>query len=161
MNRLILAMALVMVAPAAQAKDVAVSSQINPNAELAASSIAVEVTGGTQVLWRGSLRIGGNYGNANFSQSKSEFGDACPGQPANPNQSRNSNEQLSFNLNRTNWQQNPDGFAVNVNWVRPITPCDGEGTTTVGFNRNITLALGQVFEIDGGNGLRVKLTRQR
>jgi hypothetical protein len=42
-------------------------------------SVAVSVLDGRGLVWSGTLRIGGTYGSASFSQSKNEFADPCPG----------------------------------------------------------------------------------
>ena len=164
MRMLLLIVALAGSAPAASAKEATARAMlaVNPfQADAPQAEIAIEVLGARTSLWRGTLRVAGANGYASFSQSKSEYAGPCPGEGMMTGRSTTSNESLNFGLNRNNWQQNPDGFSISVNWTQPLSPCEGEGTTTVGFSRNIALAVDQTIEFDGGNGLLVKLSRSR
>jgi hypothetical protein len=163
MRAIVLIFALVGAACAAEAREATARASLAANPgqlDLPAAEIEIDVAGEQTALWRGTLRVAGSNGYASFSQSKSEFVGACAGEGI-PDGSTTSSESLNFSLNRYNWQQNRDAFSISVNWVRPLPPCDGHGTTTVGFSRNITLAAGQTIELDGGNGLSVKLVRSR
>lgn len=164
MRKLWLIVALAGFASAAQAKEAVARSTIAvnpPQADAPQVEVAIEVSGASESLWRGTLRVAGANGYASFSQSKSEYAGPCQSGDQTMGRSTTSNESLNFSLNRNNWQQNPDGFSINVNWTQPLPPCEGEGTTNVGFSRNLALAAGQTIEINGGNGLLVKISRLR
>ena len=137
----------------------AVSSALLANEAGAPETITIEILAAQDPLWSGRLRIGGKYGNASFSQSISEFAAPCPGEPFDPNASQTTNYQLRLNIGRRNWQQTPNSFNVNVNWVRPLTPCQGEGTNTIGFTRVVDMPRGKTVRIQGTGGLVVRLTR--
>ena len=111
-------------------------------------------------LWTGTLRLGGQYGNASFSQSKNEYAEPCPGEPFAGGRANSANHQLRFNLNRRNWQQQPNEFGVNVTWVRPLNSCEGQGSNTVGFERTVTVQRGQQVSITGQGGLSIRLARR-
>jgi hypothetical protein len=123
-------------------------------------TIAIEIRGGGDDLWTGTLRVGGNYGNASFSQSVNEFIAPCPSDSSNPNNNSASNRQLNFNISRRNPQQDANLFYINVNWTRPLPACQGEGNDTFGFNRVVSIPAGGTVTIEGVGGLSVKLSRR-
>lgn len=122
--------------------------------------VGVEIRAGSYVLWSGTLRMGPQYGNASFSQSKSEFAEPCPGEPTSNGSRSMSNHQVSFNISRRNWQQEPDKFNVNVNWTQPLSACEGEGSNSLGFQRVIEVKRGGSATIEGAGSLRVTISRQ-
>jgi hypothetical protein len=122
------------------------------------ATIDVVLSVGSERVWNGSLRLGAPYGNASYSQSKSEYADPCPGEPSAGSPA--SNQNLRLYINRTYAQQMPEQFNVNVNWVRPVPECQGGGTNTVGIQRQINLLPGQTVTVTGEAGLVVKLTRR-
>jgi len=128
-------------------------------ASAAAESIGIAVYQGREPIWTGSLRVGGPYGSASFSQSRNEFGELCPAEPGAPGRQGNSSESLNFSISRYNSQQEPDRFNISLNWSRPVPRCQGEGNDTYGFNRVVNLPRGQSVTIDGNGGVSVRLTR--
>ncbi len=121
-------------------------------------TIDVELMAGSSRLWSGSLRLGAPHGNASYSQSKNEYAEPCARDPYSGNTS--SNQNLRLYINRTYSQQEPDQFTVNVNWVRPVSECEGGGTNTLGLQRRLSLDPGRTVTVSGEGGLTVKLTRQ-
>jgi|GEM_PF-2852981 len=136
-----------------------VTSLIAADGPAEVETISIEILSGEGSLWTGNLRIGGKYGNASFSQSTSEYAAPCPGKPFAENASKTVNYQIRLNLSRRNWQQTPNSFNVNVNWVRPLSPCEGEGTNTLGFTRVVDIPRGKTVRLQGTGGLVVRLTR--
>ncbi len=124
-------------------------------------SIAVSVLDGRGMVWSGTLRIGGTYGNASFSQSKSESSEPCPDEARPEGSQRSSNESMNFSISRYNWQQEPDRFNISLNWTVPVAVCQGEGNDNFGFNRVVTLPPGQTVTVTGSGAMTMKLTRQR
>jgi hypothetical protein len=122
--------------------------------------ISVSVVDGRDIVWSGALRISGIYGNANFSQSKSEAAVPCPGEARSDSNQRSSNESLNFSISRYNWQQEPDRFNISLNWTVPVTACSDEGNDSFGFNRVVTVPQGQSVTVAGSGRLTVRLTRQ-
>lgn len=131
----------------------------SPPAAPPAESIGVAVYDGRDLVWSGSLRVGGPYGSASFSQSKSEYGLSCAAATTTSDRQSASSESLSFGISRYNWQQEPDRFTINLNWTRPVEPCQGEGNDSFGFNRVVTLPRGQSATIEGTGTMSVRLTR--
>lgn len=128
-------------------------------APTAAESIGIAVYQGRDPIWTGSLRLGGPYGNASFSQSRNEYGEMCPAEPGTPGRQVNSSESLNFTISRYNSQQEPDRFNISLNWSRPVPRCQGEGNDTYGFNRVVNVQRGQSVTIEGNGGVSVRLTR--
>ena len=122
--------------------------------------VDIEVRSGGAVLWAGSLRLGSPYGSASFSQSKNEFAPPCPGQLINPNRSMNS-ESLNVSVSRNATPQDPDRFNVSVNWTRPLSPCQGEGSDSFGANRVVSVPRGRTETLAAGDGVVLRLTRGR
>ncbi len=133
--------------PASATEARTIADVIEPaRAPVEAAVVDIELSERTQRLWSGSLRVAAPYGNASYSQSKSEFGGNCPGQAAQGNTS-NSNQQ-------------PNLFSVNVTWTRAVHPCDGGGNNTIGFERPVELPPGGSATINGPGNLTVRLTRR-
>ena len=128
-------------------------------APVEASTVDIELSARAEPVWSGSLRIASPHGSASYSQSKSEFGGNCPGQPAMGN--TRVNENLRLYLNRRNSKQQPNLFSVNVTWTRAVDPCEGGGNNTIGFERPVELPPGGAATIDGPGDLSVRLTRRR
>lgn len=124
-------------------------------------SISVSILDGRGMVWSGSLRIGGQYGSASFSQSKSEAADPCPGEVWSDANARSSSENLNFSISRYNWQQEPDRFNISLNWSVPVPACQGEGNDSFGFNRVVILPAGQTVTVSGNGSMQVKLTRRQ
>lgn len=124
-------------------------------------AIGITVMDGRDVVWSGSLRIGGHYGSANFSQSKSEYGPPCEAGVAADGGNSSRSESLSFGIGRQNWQQAPDRFNVHINSTKPVPPCLGEGSDSFGFNRVVLVPRGQSVTIEGSGSISVRLTRAR
>ena len=96
-----------------------------------------EARAGSQPLWSGTLRIGTPHGSANFSQSKNEYADPCPGEAGN--NSRSASYNLNFYINHRYSQDSANEFDVNVQLLRPQSACPGRGTDTAGFVSRISL----------------------
>jgi hypothetical protein len=126
-----------------------------------AETIAIAVYDGRELIWSGSLRIGGPYGSASFSQSRSEYAEPCPGQTLTPGQYNTTSENMNLGISRYNSPQQPDRFTVNLNWSRPVAPCKGEGNDSFGFSRTVTLTRGQTATVEGVGGMSARLTRAR
>jgi hypothetical protein len=123
-------------------------------------TISILVLDGRNIVWSGTLRIGGTYGNASFSQSKSESAEPCPGEARSDGNYRSTNESMNFSIGRYNWQQEPDRFNISLNWTVPMNGCQGEGNDNFGFNRVVTLPPGQTVTVAGSGSMTMKLTRQ-
>ncbi|HSG35624.1 MAG TPA: hypothetical protein VLA37_13910 [Sphingomonadaceae bacterium] len=122
-------------------------------------TVSVEIRAGADVLWSGTLRLGPQYGSASFSQSKNEFIGPCDGEPLMANRSYSSNHQINFNISRRNWQQEPDAYSINVTWTQPLAACEGEGSDTLGFNRQFTIPRGGSISVKGAGDLVVTVGR--
>lgn len=161
-----LAMAALVSSTAASATD-RVEAMLKPApAQLAeggweAETVGVVVHSGMDELWSGTLRLGPQYGNANFSMSKNEYAKPCPGETSGKSRNSSSSTRLSVSLNRYNWQQERDKFSVNVNWSQPIPACQGSGNNSLGFNRVVEVPQGGSVTVEGIGGLKVRLTRER
>jgi hypothetical protein len=141
-----------------EARTVAMPSQIAA-ASFAAEDVAISINAGPEEIWSGTLRIGGPSGSANFSLSKNEFARPCPDDPDAASRQTMSSLRVNFNMSRRNWNQEPDKFNVNVNWTRPLSACQGEGSDRFGFNRVVDLPQGQMVSVEGAGGLVLRLTR--
>jgi hypothetical protein len=160
----LLVAALTGAAQAEQAADSAARAAklaVQPPAARPSERIAVSVLDGRDVVWSGTLRISGVYGNASFSQSKSEAAEPCPGEARTDSNQRSSSESLNFNISRYNWQQEPDRFNISLNWTVPVAACQDEGSDSFGFNRAVTVPQGQTVTVAGSGRLTVRLTRQQ
>lgn len=124
-------------------------------------ALAIAIVSSGETVWSGTMRIGGPYGSANFSQSRSEYGEPCPGQASPAGRYASSSESVSIGVSRYNWQQEPDRFSINVNWSKPISSCAGEGNDTFGFTRVVTLPRGATVTVEGSGGMTVRLSRPR
>ncbi|MDG2004383.1 MAG: hypothetical protein P8J20_13735 [Novosphingobium sp.] len=142
-----------------EAKLRSAASQLAPRAQTD-ETIGIVIQGDGEILWSGTLRIGGQGGNASFSLSKNEFAMSCPGEPGSNSGQTRSSFRMNFNIGRRNWQQERDKFNVNVNWTRPLPTCEGEGSDTLGFKRVVDIVPGRTTIVEGGGGLVVRLTRQ-
>ncbi|MFM5907051.1 MAG: hypothetical protein ACKOPO_05630 [Novosphingobium sp.] len=123
----------------------------------------VELIGGTERLWSGQLRLN-SYNSASFNSTINEAMETCPADKANlgryaPNFSRS----VRVGLSRRNYgygsTENSDEFAVSATWTRPGIPCQEDGTSSVSFDRPVTMTVGARTEIKGDGGLVVRLTR--
>lgn len=123
--------------------------------------VSIVIVQAGETLWSGTLKVGRSYGSASYSQSRNEADEPCAGpvKPNNPYPMTSSS--LNFSISRYNWQQEPDGFSINLNWSRPISACQGQGNDSYGINRNVTLAQGQTVTIEGTGGVSIRLTRPR
>ncbi len=139
------------------ANDIATSGPIAQPGQ-AAVSIDVDLRAGSQPLWSGTLRIGTPHGSANFSQSKNEYADPCPGEAGN--NSRSASYNLNFYINHRYSQDSANEFDVNVQLLRPQSACPGRGTDTAGFQRSVVLEPGRTAMLSGPEGLSIKLTRR-
>jgi hypothetical protein len=128
---------------------------------LATETIAIAVQDGRDSLWAGTLRLGGPYGNASFSQSRNEFAAPCAGGVRPGSGQAMASQQLNFNISRYNPQQEPDRFSINLNWSKPLIACQGEGNDSFGFNRVIAIPRGQSVTVEGSGGLSVRVSRPR
>jgi hypothetical protein len=137
----------------------AVALPVTNTAPAVTESIGVAVYQGREPIWTGSLRLGGPYGSASFSQSRNEYGEICPAEPGAPGRQVNSSESLNFSISRYNSQQELDRFNITLNWSRPVPRCQGEGNDTYGFNRVVNLPRGESVTIEGNGGVSVRLTR--
>ena len=125
----------------------------------ASETMAIVVQAGTRELWSGTLRIGPRYGNASASMSKNEAAEPCPGDAPDDSDRSMMSFRLNVSVGRYNWQQEPNKFNVNVNWVEPLPACHGEGSNTLGINRVVEILPGKTVSAEGVEGLLVKVTR--
>lgn len=130
-----------------------------PAPTMAPETVSVEIRADNRGLWSGTLTMGPQYGNASFSQSKSEFAPPCAGDRSGWDRPVNSNTSLNFNISRSNWQQEPDEFNVNFSWTRPLSSCEGQGTDNFGFNRRVDIEPGGTITIEGAGGIVARITR--
>lgn len=126
----------------------------------ASETMAIVVQAGARELWSGTLRIGRRYGNASASMSKNEAAEPCPGDAPDDSNRSMMSFRLNVSISRHNWQQEPNKFNVNVNWVEPLPACQGEGTNTLGINRVVEVLPGKTVSVEGVEGLVVKVMRQ-
>jgi hypothetical protein len=131
-----------------------------PGKNWGSETIAIEIRADGAPLWTGSLRLGGQYGNASFNQSTNEYSEPCKTKDSSASNGYSSSRQINFSISRRNPQQDRDQFYIYVNWTRPLTGCEGEGSNTYGFNRVLELPPGKTVTIEGTGGMVVKLTRQ-
>lgn len=122
-------------------------------------TLAVEISARDGLLWSGTLTIGPRYGNASFSQSKSEAVLPCEGKQLDPNNNTNVNSSFNLNFSRSNWQQTPHRFNVNFNRNMALPACEGQGTDSSGFNRVVEILPGSSTTIRGKNGVTVTVSR--
>lgn len=139
--------------------DAVLAAQEVANYEGTVETIAIEIRQGSETIWTGTLRVGPQYGNANFSQSISEFAAPCPHEPLSRTSSNSNYDRINFSISRNNWMQEPDSFNINVNRMTPLPACEGEGTNTIGFSRVIDLPKSRPVTVSGEGGLTVRLTR--
>jgi hypothetical protein len=147
--------------PAAEAVARSAVRATAPPAAAPPETIAIAVFDGRELLWSGSLRLGSPYGNANYSQSKSEHGEPCPGAPLPAGNYPSTSQNLSLGISRHNGQQEPDRFNISLNWSKPVDSCQGEGNDSFGFNRMVTVPRGESVTVAGSNAISVRLTRPR
>ena len=121
--------------------------------------IAIEIIGGSRLLWQGELRLG-DY-RASYSANSSEAPEACPSDKQGILRNQTSNNSVKINISR---RASPSGsdelLGVNISWTRAGLPCEG-GSSTVGFERNIALGPGAMVELAGDGGLIVRLSRKQ
>ena len=121
--------------------------------------LQVELWGGSEKLWAGQLRVAG-YNGANYNSSISEAPETCPADKSNlgyyaPNFGRS----VRVNIYRRGYSENDAQFSVSASWTRPGTPCVDTGSSTVSFDRTVTLDAGGKAELKGDGGLIVRLAR--
>ncbi|WP_144039923.1 hypothetical protein [Novosphingobium sp. TH158] len=119
----------------------------------------VELWGGGEKLWSGQMRLA-NYAGASFNSTLSEAPEPCPADKSAlgtyaPNQSRS----LRVAINRRGYAPENPEYTVSASWTRPAGGCEAGGTSSVSFDRPMTIAVGQKQELKGDGGLAVVVTR--
>lgn len=123
---------------------------------------AIEIMGGGQKVWAGSLRVGRND-SASISMNLSEAPERCAAAaaPSYATRGRADAFRLSLQLYSGRSGTADDQFSINASWMRPGDPCEGGGTLSTGLERMITLAAGNSTVLKADGGLVVKLTRTK
>lgn len=120
----------------------------------------LEVRGGKELIWAGSLRVAASAAG-DYSQSRREPFDSCPGEPGASNYPGRQNE-LRLSLSRNYGNDAPNRFNLAVNWVRPVEDCaEGHGNRAAAIQQTFNLMPGESRQFSGDGGLAVKLTRRR
>lgn len=122
-------------------------------------TLGVSIQFARKTVWSGNLRVGTGNG-ASYSQSRNEAAAVCPGvDPGRGNYGSNG-ETLNLRIDRRDSREKGDTFSVMASWARPLPDCQGEGSSSVGLNRVVTLAPGASVELTGDGGLVVQLSRK-
>lgn len=123
-------------------------------------TLDIEVTGGGERLWSGTLRVNSQQ-NADYRATLQQARPACAGADPTRNIYNGEQNQLSVSISRRGWGRDIDGFMAQVNWTRPLNSCEtGAGQATVGFNREFVLRPQAVTQLAGDGGLVVKIARR-
>jgi hypothetical protein len=134
-----------------------------PATPLPPTTFQVEVLGGSERLWAGTLRVG-NYNSASYNSTITESLEGCPADKSNlaryaPNSSRSVRIGIARRSYGYGSSENLDSFAISASWTRPGVPCEEDGTSNVSFDRPVTMSIGSRAEMKGDGGLVVRLTR--
>ncbi len=122
-------------------------------------TLDVEVTGGTERLWFGTMRIN-NQNSGDYTSSLRHAGPCADGDEVGRSYNGQQN-QLTVNLRRA-YNRDIDGFTIRVGWTHPRQECGtGGGQATVGFEQGFSLRPGASIQLAGDGGLSVKITRRR
>lgn len=120
----------------------------------------VEVRGGREVLWSGTLRVSGNMAGE-YTQSKREAWSPCPGDAEGASRYPYRQNELRVSLSRRNGDGEADAFSITTSLIRPLESCgEGQGSRSVAITQVVTLAPGASRELTGDGGLSVRLTRR-
>ncbi len=152
------AIALAGAASTVQAQD-RVTTVVTPAPSAGTETFTVTIASVDGPLWSGTLTIGPEYGNANFSQSKNEFSPPCP--DGRDVASNRSNTSSSFNLSiaRHNWQRQPDSFNISFNRSRALRACEGQGNDMSGLNRIVDIEKGSSITLETVTGESITISR--
>lgn len=121
----------------------------------------IAVRGAGQPIWSGSLRTAAGGVSGEYSQSKREPLDPCPGETSNRYPGRQDELRVSFS--RSYGSEDNDRFTLSVNWIRPAGGCaEGfGGSRTVAIQQSFAVAPGETRKLTGDGGLEVTVTRRR
>jgi hypothetical protein len=127
--------------------------------ETVSRTYGVEISAGDQALWKGNLRVARDQ-SSSFSMNKAESGWNADCPPAQQRGSARSG--LNLSLTSLGQARADEGVRVRVSWQRLVDQpaCLPEsGTRTVGLDTAATFGAGDVIELRGDAGLRVRITR--
>lgn len=123
----------------------------------------VVVRAGSEKLWSGSLRVSRNGGGSSYEESLQQPYEPCEGE-GNPDRELrlgSGSRQVNVRLNhRGGGGADSNQFSVSASWQRPYSACEGGGTTTLRFDRQVSIGPGETRELVGDGGLAVKLHRK-
>jgi hypothetical protein len=128
--------------------------------ERPASTFELEVSAGTTRLWSAIVRTA-NGRPANFRQSLDQ---AASGGCTPDSREWQVSQRLEVSIAPTGFgpaADRSDRFMIAATWTRPASPgsCPDLGSRTVQVQRMLTLRAGEVIEIEGDAGLRIRLRR--
>lgn len=146
-----------MIGSAADASATIIRLAPGDDSNAAVLDVALDVR--NETLWSGRLRVGGRTG-AYYHQQLNQAHAPCDHQGGPEIGSAMSSQRLSIRVSRRGGSDNPHQFSVNVSWQRPVSACEGGGTTTVQFDRPVIIAPGQAQVLEGDAGLTVRLRRE-
>lgn len=132
-----------------------------PRNEPPLAMLDIEVKGGAELLWTGSLRIG--LGPSEYMENLREAREPCRGgQARDLGADRFITRQLRVFAGRTSYGSPgaADQFVISLNWIRPVPTCEGGGSRTVSFERQVTITPGGVVRVDGDAGVTILLKRR-
>lgn len=125
------------------------------------ASFAVELWGGNERLWAGSLRLAG-HGSAWFNSTLNQAPEACPADKSELGRyAPNSTTSVRVGVSRRSYQAAENAFSVSASWSRPGVPCVEDGSTTVTFDRPFDMKVGGKAEFKGDGSLMVRITRTK
>jgi hypothetical protein len=123
-------------------------------------TLDVEILGGGERLWLGSMRVN----NQNSGEYTANLRQAPPCSSTDDTQRYYGGlqNQLNLSIQRRGYDSNVDGFQIRTNWVHSQQECASERRqVTVGFEQSFTLRPGESTQIVGDGGLLVKISRRR
>lgn len=124
-------------------------------------TLDVEVTGGSERLWLGNLRVN-NQQSGDYNSTMSQARLLCPGQDYERSYGGGLQDRLTLSFQRRDWNRDIDGFYVRISWTHPREACGGgAGQSTVGFEQGVVLRPGETKLLTGDGGLVLKVSRRR
>lgn len=123
-------------------------------------TLDVEILGGGERLWLGSMRV--NSQNAGEYTANLRQAPPCASADDAQRYYGGLQNQLNVAINRRGYESSVDGFQIRTNWVHSQQECASERRqVTVGFEQSFTLRPGESTQIVGDGGLLVKISRRR